>query len=114
MARAGINYDELIHRLKEHGIEESYKGISAKVNRGTFSFTFFMQCMKSLGETEIRLDLKKLRLEFYSRIMKIVTSKIWYWQVELIAVRLQAVAAHCWFYVGVFQVVTVLRLGENV
>ncbi len=55
LARAGVNYEELIRRLKENGIEESYKGISAKVNRGTFSFTFFMQCMMALGKTEIRL-----------------------------------------------------------
>ena len=55
LARAGVNYEELIRRLKEHGIDESYKGISAKVNRGTFSFTFFMQCMMVLGKTEIRL-----------------------------------------------------------
>ncbi len=55
LARAGVNYEELVRRLSEHGIEESYKGVAAKVNRGTFSFVFFMQCMMALGKTEVRI-----------------------------------------------------------
>jgi Domain of unknown function (DUF6471) len=56
LARAGVNYEELIKRLKDQGSDETYKGLSAKINRGTFSFTFFIQCMTALGKTEIRLD----------------------------------------------------------
>ncbi|MFC5473284.1 DUF6471 domain-containing protein [Paraherbaspirillum soli] len=55
MARTGVGYEELIGRLHGFGVNESYKGIANKVNRGTFSFVFFMQCMKALGITEIRL-----------------------------------------------------------
>ncbi|MDI1279456.1 DUF6471 domain-containing protein [Methylobacter sp.] len=55
LARSGIGYEELIHRLDAIGIKESYTGIAAKINRGTFSFAFFMQCMNVLGKTEIRL-----------------------------------------------------------
>lgn len=55
LARAGIGYDELIKRLRGIGIEEGYKGLAAKINRGTFSMVFFAQCMKVLGNTEIRL-----------------------------------------------------------
>jgi hypothetical protein len=55
MARAGIGYKELIGRLQAFGIEESYKGIANKINRGAFSFVFFMQCMKALGINEVRL-----------------------------------------------------------
>lgn len=55
LARAGIGYDELIKRLGGIGIQESYKGLAAKINRGTFSMVFFAQCMKVLGNTEIRL-----------------------------------------------------------
>lgn len=55
LARAGIGYEELIRRLAEIGIEESYKGIANKINRGAFSFTFFMQCMKALGIKTVRL-----------------------------------------------------------
>lgn len=56
LARSGIGYEELIRRLEAIGINESYTGIAAKINRGTFSFAFFMQCMKALGVVNIRLD----------------------------------------------------------
>lgn len=55
MARAGVGYEELIRRLNEIGVDESYKGIANKINRGAFSFVFFMQCMKALGVAEFRL-----------------------------------------------------------
>lgn len=55
LARAGIGYDELIKRLSEIGVQESYKGLAAKVNRGTFSLVFFAQCMKALEIKSVRL-----------------------------------------------------------
>jgi len=55
MARAGVDYEELINRLQAFGIDESYKGLANKINRGAFSFVFFLQCMKALGISEIRL-----------------------------------------------------------
>jgi hypothetical protein len=56
LVRAGVGYDELIVKLKEIDVEESYKGIASKVNRGTFSFAFFMQCMKALGRNTVRFE----------------------------------------------------------
>lgn len=56
LARAGIGYDELIKRLDEIGVQESYKGLAAKINRGTFSFVFLAQCMKALGVKSVRLS----------------------------------------------------------
>jgi hypothetical protein len=55
LARAGVDYAELVRRLESHGLNESYHGVAAKINRGTFSFTFFLQCMMVLGKTDIRL-----------------------------------------------------------
>lgn len=55
LAKAGVGYEELVRCLAAMGVQESYTGIAAKINRGTFSFMFFMQCMKALGKTEIRL-----------------------------------------------------------
>lgn len=55
LARAGVGYEELVTRLRAMGIEESYKGIASKVNRGTFSFYFFVQCMMALNKNEIRI-----------------------------------------------------------
>jgi hypothetical protein len=55
LARAGVNYEELVRRLDKIGVKESYTGVAAKINRGTFSFLFFMQCMRALGIKDIRL-----------------------------------------------------------
>ena len=56
LARLGIGYEELIEQLQAIGVDESYKGIAAKINRGTFSFAFFMQCMKALKQKMVRLE----------------------------------------------------------
>lgn len=56
LARAGIGYDELINRLSVIGVHENYKGLAAKVNRGTFSLVFFAQCMVALGVKTVRLS----------------------------------------------------------
>ncbi|WKE65781.1 DUF6471 domain-containing protein [Gallaecimonas kandeliae] len=55
MVLAGVSYEGLIERLAAIGVDESYKGIANKINRGAFSFVFFMQCMKVLGVNEMRL-----------------------------------------------------------
>ncbi len=55
LARAGVGYEGLIEKLRVIGVDESYKGIAAKVNRGTFSFAFFMQCMAALNQKFVRL-----------------------------------------------------------
>ncbi len=54
LAMAGIGYEELCLRLADIGVEETYQGVAAKVNRGAFSFAFFMQCMKALGVKTVR------------------------------------------------------------
>ena len=56
LARAGVGYEELIQRLATLGVDESYKGIANKINRGAYSFVFFMQCMKALGRDVVRLE----------------------------------------------------------
>ncbi len=55
LRRAGVGYSELCQRLASIGVHESYKGVANKINRGTFSFVFFMQCMIVLDVKEIRL-----------------------------------------------------------
>lgn len=55
LARAGVDYAELVRRLQSHGLHETYHGVAAKINRGAFSFTFLLQCLMVLGRTEIRL-----------------------------------------------------------
>lgn len=56
LARSGVGYKELVSRLDAIGVRESYKGLAAKINRGTFSFAFFVQCMAALGIKTVRFS----------------------------------------------------------
>ncbi|MEZ8920325.1 DUF6471 domain-containing protein [Vibrio cyclitrophicus] len=55
LARADIGYEELTKRLADIGVTETYAGVAAKINRGTFSFVFFIQCMKALDKNAITI-----------------------------------------------------------
>jgi len=55
LKRKGVDYETLAEKLKGFGIEESYNSINTKINRGTFTFQFFLQCMKAIGVNDIRL-----------------------------------------------------------
>ncbi len=55
LARAGVDYSELITKLEAIGVHEGYKGIANKINRGAYTFVFFMQCMNALGRDTVRL-----------------------------------------------------------
>lgn len=50
LVRQNIKYEELILRLEKIGVKENYKGIANKINRGSFTFIFFMQCMKAIDK----------------------------------------------------------------
>ena len=56
LARRGITYDKLQEKLASIGIEETANAINVKINRGTFSFIFFLQVMKAIGAKVIRLE----------------------------------------------------------
>lgn len=56
LARKGVDYETLVKKLNELGVEENYNSINTKINRGTFTFQFFLQCMKAIGAGEIKLD----------------------------------------------------------
>ncbi|WMJ09670.1 DUF6471 domain-containing protein [Nitrosomonas sp. sh817] len=56
LARKGVDYETLATKLKELGIEENYNSINTKINRGSFTFQFFLQCMKAIGVNEIRIN----------------------------------------------------------
>jgi len=55
LKRKGVDYEDLAEKLKGFGIEESYNSINTKINRGSFTFQFFLQCMEAIGAKEIRL-----------------------------------------------------------
>lgn len=56
LTRKGVDYETLVKKLNELGVEENYNSINTKINRGTFTFQFFLQCMKAIGVDDIRLS----------------------------------------------------------
>lgn len=56
LARKDIGYKELSRALETVcGVAIDPKALSNKVGRGTFSFAFFLQCMKALGVNNVSL-----------------------------------------------------------
>jgi hypothetical protein len=56
LTRRGITYEMLVAKLKAMGVEENYNTVNTKLNRGSFSFVFALQCFKAIDAKEIRLD----------------------------------------------------------
>lgn len=56
MKKRGMSYDDLRNALKKIGIEKSVSTLTVTVNRGAFSFFFFLQCASAM-------EIKNLRLE---------------------------------------------------
>lgn len=56
LVRKNISYKVLAGLLEKAGTVESERSIQGKLARGTFSFAFFLQCMKVIGTTKIDLE----------------------------------------------------------
>ena len=56
MARRGMTYDQLVDRLAEIGVQDSAVNIRNKVARGGFTAVFFVQCLRAMGCSLIRID----------------------------------------------------------
>ena len=55
LVRKGIDYPELSMRLKRFGIKDGASNINSKINRGKFSFTFFLQCMHVINTETVNI-----------------------------------------------------------
>jgi hypothetical protein len=56
LKRAGITYEDLAERLKEHGLQETRDSVAAKLKRGTFPATFLLAVVAAIGLAEIALE----------------------------------------------------------
>lgn len=56
LTRRGVGYEMLVTKLQAMGVDENYNSINTKLNRGSFSFVFALQCFKAMDVKEIRLD----------------------------------------------------------
>lgn len=55
MVRQGLTYKQLARRLEAQGVELSGAKLSNKLNRGTFSATFLLQCLRALDVEVLRI-----------------------------------------------------------
>ena len=61
-----VNYKSLSELLLVVGIAENPNQLRHKINRGKFSFAFFLQCMRAMGVDKFEpnwADLEKERLK---------------------------------------------------
>ena len=57
LSKRNMNKQELAEKLKEAGFEVTSRiAITNKINRGTFSTIFFLECMTALGVKNISLE----------------------------------------------------------
>lgn len=70
LAANRIQYKELSRRLGDFGEIEPEKTLSNKINRGTFSFMFFIKCMYAINRLEGRLELSPLSRESIGELRK--------------------------------------------
>ncbi len=56
LVRRNITYEELVERLSMIGVEETKSSIDSKMSRGSFSATFMIQCLTSIGCDQLSID----------------------------------------------------------
>jgi len=56
LIRRGISNSDLVNMLEQIGIEETKSSIDSKISRGTFSASFFLQCLTAIGCEKIEIQ----------------------------------------------------------
>lgn len=56
LKKRGISYEVLKNRLGEIGINKTANSINLTINKGKFSFVFFLQCAIAIGLSRIELN----------------------------------------------------------
>lgn len=56
LVRRGISNSDLANMLEQIGIEETKSSIDSKISRGTFSASFFLQCLTVVGCEKIEIE----------------------------------------------------------
>ncbi|WP_445736373.1 DUF6471 domain-containing protein [Mariniflexile sp.] len=56
LVRRGISNSDLATMLEQIGIDETKSSIDSKISRGTFSASFFFQCLTVIGCEKIEID----------------------------------------------------------
>lgn len=62
LVRRGISNSDLANMLEQIGIEETKSSIDSKISRGTFSASFFLQCLTVIGCEKIEIEIYESQL----------------------------------------------------
>lgn len=66
LVRRGISNSDLANILEQAGIEETKSSIDSKISRGTFSASFFLQCLTVIGCEKIEIEEYENKLSIAS------------------------------------------------
>lgn len=55
LKRKDVTYAQLVGKLADIGVMDSEPNIRNKISRGKFTAVFFIQCLKAIEATELRL-----------------------------------------------------------
>ena len=56
LVKRGIRTSDLVILLNNEGLNETKSSITSKISRGTFSATFFLQCLSVIGCSKFEID----------------------------------------------------------
>jgi hypothetical protein len=56
LIRRGISNSDLAAMLERIGVEETKSSIDSKISRGTFSASFFLQCLSVIGCEKMEIE----------------------------------------------------------
>jgi hypothetical protein len=56
MQRRRFGFRDLAERLALLGVQENERNLTNKINRGTFSAAFFLQCLSAIGCKSLRFE----------------------------------------------------------
>lgn len=56
LVKRGLSTDDLTSLLNKNGFTETKSSVDSKISRGTFSASFFMQCLYVIGCTKIEIE----------------------------------------------------------
>ena len=61
LTRDAVGYKKLALELGKLGIQETERALRNKINRGAFSFPFYLSCLVALGYEDIRFTVRPLK-----------------------------------------------------
>ncbi|MBS9767557.1 MAG: hypothetical protein KGV44_08460 [Flavobacteriaceae bacterium] len=62
LVKRGVSTSDLVLLLNAQGLKETLSSVNSKISRGTFSATFFLQCLSVIGCTKLEIEDIKTNL----------------------------------------------------